>query len=77
VYDFVRANQVIIAYHVKAKGEITPNPEEIAEYKRVPLKKLRPWNFGTGLAVRDFLEREQRRARHRNADDDNVASAKL
>ena len=46
-------NQVIIAYHVRAHGEIQTN-EEIAGVKAVPPDKLRPWPLGTGLAVRDW-----------------------
>lgn len=54
VYPFVRRNEVIIAYHVVAKGEIRLN-EELAEYRLIEPAKLRPWDFGTGLAVRDWL----------------------
>ena len=50
-------NQVIIAYHVGAHGEIKTN-EEIAGVKAVPPDKLRPWPLGTGLAVRDWLARK-------------------
>lgn len=55
VYPFTQKNQVIIAYHVEVNGEISPG-EELAEYKTVPIDKLKPWNFGTGIAVRDWLE---------------------
>lgn len=54
VYPFERRNEVIIAYHVLAAGEIVLN-EELAEFRLVPPEKLRPWDFGTGLAVRDWL----------------------
>ena len=57
VYAFERRNEVIIAYHVRATGEIVLN-EELAEYRLVPPEKLRPWDFGTGLAVRDWLARQ-------------------
>ncbi len=56
VYPFFPMNQVIIAYHVVADGEITLG-DELAAFKRVPIAKLRPWPFGTGEAVRDFLAR--------------------
>lgn len=53
-YDFVRMNQLIIAYHVVADGEIVLN-EELAEYRRVAPADLQPWISGTGLAVRDWM----------------------
>lgn len=55
-YPFERRNEIIIAYHVQAAGEIALN-EELAEFRLIAPEKLRPWDFGTGLAVRDWLER--------------------
>lgn len=52
VYSFMRKNEVILAYHVVA--EIVLN-EELAEYRLIAPEKLRPWEFGTGLAVGDWL----------------------
>jgi hypothetical protein len=37
-------------------GEIVLN-EELAEFRLIAPEKLRPWDFGTGLAVRDWLAR--------------------
>lgn len=54
VYPFARKNEVIIAYHVPATGEIALN-EELAEFRLIAPEKLRAWEFGTGLAVRDWL----------------------
>jgi NAD+ diphosphatase len=54
VYPFHHRNELILAYHVRAHGEITLG-EEIAEVRHVPPEKLRAWPFGTGLAVRDWL----------------------
>jgi NAD+ diphosphatase len=54
VYSFQRKNEVIIAYHVLASGEVRLN-EELAEYRLIAPEKLRPWDFGTGLALRDWL----------------------
>ena len=54
VYPFTRKNEVLIVYHVVADGEITLN-EELAEYRLIAPEKLRAWDFGTGLAVRDWL----------------------
>lgn len=53
-YAFQMKNEVVIAYHVRAEGPIVQS-KEIAEYKRVPIGKLRPWPIATGLAVRDWL----------------------
>ena len=53
-YGFPQMNQLIIAYHVVADGEIRLG-DELAEYKKVPPEKLRPWPTGTGHAVRDWL----------------------
>ena len=55
-YPFERKNEVILAYHVQAAGEIVLN-EELAEFRLIAPEKLRPWDFGTGLAVRDWLVR--------------------
>src|SRR2546421_684867 len=54
VYEFIRKNEVIIAYHVKATGEIRLS-EELAEYRLVVPGKLRPWRAGTGYAVADWM----------------------
>ncbi|WP_220637040.1 NUDIX domain-containing protein [Georgfuchsia toluolica] len=56
VYDFQRKNELIIAYHVRAQGEIVLN-EELCDYRLIAPEKLRPWDAGTGLAVRDWLAR--------------------
>ena len=53
-YGFHQMNQLIIAFHVSASGPITLN-EELAEYKRLPPEKVRPWPSGTGYAMRDWL----------------------
>lgn len=55
-YAFDMRNEVIIAYHVRARGEPTLG-EELEEIKRVPPEKLRGWDFGTGLAVKDWVAR--------------------
>ena len=56
VYPFARKHEVIIAYHVVARGEIGLN-EELAEFRLIAPEKLKPWDFGTGLAVSDWLAR--------------------
>lgn len=55
-YPFERMNQIIIAYHVVAEGDIVLG-EELLEYKKVPPEKLRPWPAATGLALRDWMLR--------------------
>jgi len=59
-YPFARMNQVIIAYHMRASGEIVLDASELQGYKAVPVDKLRPWDFGTGAAVKDFLAQRRR-----------------
>ncbi|MBP6899756.1 MAG: NUDIX hydrolase [Burkholderiaceae bacterium] len=54
VYDFQRMNQVIIAYHALARGEVRLSPE-LAEYKLYELDELRCWPAGTGYALADWL----------------------
>lgn len=53
-YDFQRMNQLIIAYHVKARGEITLSPE-LAEYKLFRPEDLKCWRAGTGYALAEWL----------------------
>jgi NAD+ diphosphatase len=54
VYDFQRMNQVIIAYHVAARGEVQLSPE-LAEYKLFAPADVRCWPAGTGRALADWL----------------------
>lgn len=54
VYDFQRMNQVIIAYHAAACGEIVLSPE-LAEYKLFTPDQVRCWRAGTGFALADWL----------------------
>ena len=60
VYSFFERNQLIIAYQLSAAGEIKLG-DELAEIKSIPVDKLKPWPFGTGHAVRDWLERRSAR----------------
>jgi NAD+ diphosphatase len=54
-YSFPEMNQLILAFHIKAEGEILIG-EELEEIKLIRPEKLRPWRFGTGLAIKDWLE---------------------
>lgn len=54
VYDFQRMNQVIMAYHVVARGEIELSPE-LAEYRLFEPSDVLCWPAGTGFALADWL----------------------
>lgn len=54
VYDFQRMNQVIIAYHVVARGEVRLSPE-LLEYKLFAPEDVLCWPAGTGYALADWL----------------------
>ncbi len=53
-YDFQRMNQVIIAYHAVARGEIVLSPE-LSEYRLFRPEAVRCWRAGTGFALADWL----------------------
>lgn len=55
-YPYEVRNELLLVFHVRASGPITLS-DELEATKRVPKDKLKPWPFGTGLAVRDWLER--------------------
>ena len=55
VYDFQRMNQVIIAYHVAARGEVRLSPE-LAEYRLFEPQDVKCWPAGTGYALADWLK---------------------
>ena len=57
-YSFFQMNQIILAFHVKATGAVTLG-NELAEFKSISPDKVRPWSFGTGLAVKDWLEKRK------------------
>ena len=54
LYEFHRMNQLIIAYHVPARGTIKLN-EELVDHKHVPFDQATYWAAGTGYALRDWL----------------------
>ena len=55
-YPFELRNELILAFHVRAHGPICLSAE-LEATKHVPRERLKAWPFGTGLAVRDWLER--------------------
>ena len=54
VYDFQRLNQVIIAFHVPARGDIVLSPE-LLEYRLFRPEEAKCWPAGTGYALADWL----------------------
>lgn len=54
VYPFFKMNQLLLVFHVSARGEISLG-DELEEFRRVAPEKLVPWPMGTGPAVRDWL----------------------
>ncbi len=55
VYDFQRMNQIIVAYHAQATGEVTLSPE-LLEYKLYAPQDVKCWPAGTGYALADWLK---------------------
>jgi NADH pyrophosphatase NudC (nudix superfamily) len=55
-YAFELRNEVVLAWHVRTKGEVKLS-DELEAYKLIPREKLRPWAMGTGLAVADWISR--------------------
>ncbi len=53
-YEFLRMNQIIIAYHVVVTGEVKLSPE-LLDYRLYDLPDLRCWPAGTGYALADWL----------------------
>lgn len=54
VYEFMRKNEVIIAYHVEASGTIRLN-EELVDFRLIAPERLRPRRVGTGYAMADWM----------------------
>jgi ADP-ribose pyrophosphatase YjhB (NUDIX family) len=54
VYDFAQRNELIVAYHVRAEGPIALGAE-LEAFKEIDPTVLKPWPFGTGHAVSDWL----------------------
>lgn len=55
-YTFKRMNQIIMAYHVYADGEIKLEDPDIDDVKIVPFADVKTWPSGTGEALKKFLE---------------------
>jgi NAD+ diphosphatase len=59
LYIFDRMNQLILAFHIRASGEIVLG-DELEGVRAVSPDKLRPWDLGTGQAVKDWLKARQK-----------------
>ena len=53
-YEFLRMNQVIIAYHARCTGEVKLSPE-LVDYKLMGYDQVKCWPRGTGFALADWL----------------------
>ncbi|MCE3271466.1 MAG: hypothetical protein K0S57_1863 [Ramlibacter sp.] len=53
-YEFLRMNQVIIAYHAVCTGEVKLSPE-LVDYKLMAYEQVKCWPRGTGFALADWL----------------------
>jgi NAD+ diphosphatase len=53
-YAFRLRNQIIFAYHIQADGKIVLG-DELESIQAVPPEEVRPWDIGTGPALKDWL----------------------
>ena len=56
-YPHFPKNEMLIAFHVRAEGDIILS-HELAGYKHVPPAELVPWSSGTGIAIADWMKAE-------------------
>ncbi len=54
-YTFELRNQIIFAYHVRIEGEIILG-DELEAIQALPPEQVRPWQVGTGPALKDWLD---------------------
>jgi NAD+ diphosphatase len=63
VYAFHLRNELIACWHVRARDDQDVKlSDELEAHKAIAPDKLRPWELGTGLAVRDWLEARAKRS---------------
>lgn len=55
LYPFPEMNQLLLVYHLKVWGDVSLG-EELADLKAVHPDKLKPWDYGAGPALRDWLK---------------------
>lgn len=53
-WEFLRMNQVLIAYHVRVDGEVQLSPE-LVEYQWKTAQEARCWPSGTGYALAHWV----------------------
>ena len=58
-YASEQRNQIIFAFHVRAEGEIVIGDELVA-IKALAPEEIRPWDIGTGPALKDWLASRQK-----------------
>jgi len=61
-YPFELRNQIIFAYHIRAEGDITLG-DELESIKALPPEEVRPWDVGTGPALKDWLAARMKTAK--------------
>jgi len=54
-YIFPEMNQLLLTFHIVAEGEIAIG-DELEEIRVVEPERIKPWAFGTGPAVKKWLE---------------------
>jgi NADH pyrophosphatase NudC (nudix superfamily) len=54
-YAYFDLNQLLLVFHLKAEGDVVLG-KELQDHRIIPITKLRPWPFGTGLALEDWLK---------------------
>lgn len=54
-YAFFEMNQLLLTFHVAARGKIVIG-DELEEIRVVEPERIKPWKFGTGPAVKKWLE---------------------
>lgn len=55
VYDFQRMNQIIIAYHAVASGDVILSPE-LVDFRLYSPQTVKCWPSSTGYALADWLK---------------------
>jgi NAD+ diphosphatase len=54
IYPFEAMNQLLIVYSVMCQGDLKLD-EELSDYKMIDKTDFKPWSFGTGFAVKDWI----------------------
>ncbi len=54
-WEFLRMNQVIVAYHLRVEGEVRLSPE-LVEYRWEKASEVKCWPSGTGYALAHWVK---------------------